>query len=101
MPRVPIAPGDGDPAHGTLNGYRNKDCRCKKCRAAQSARQRAYRAERKALGLSGTDPRHGTLNAYVNFGCRCGACTDANATDSRERAKRKRGDVAPVTDSAR
>ena len=29
-----IQPGDGDPRHGTLNGYKNHKCHCALCRAA-------------------------------------------------------------------
>lgn len=37
-----IVPDDGDPRHGTTNGYRNLGCRCDACRAANAARQLAY-----------------------------------------------------------
>jgi hypothetical protein len=33
--RSRIHPGDGDPRHGTVNGYTNLACRCDDCRAAQ------------------------------------------------------------------
>jgi len=32
----PIKPGDGDPRHGTLNGYTNHGCRCEFCRQANT-----------------------------------------------------------------
>ena len=32
-----IEPGDGDPRHGTNNGYTNYGCRCAACRAANTA----------------------------------------------------------------
>jgi hypothetical protein len=31
-----IKPGDGDPRHGTLNGYTNLCCRCDQCRSANT-----------------------------------------------------------------
>jgi hypothetical protein len=33
--RSRIHPGDGDPRHGTVNGYTNLTCRCPDCRDAQ------------------------------------------------------------------
>lgn len=37
IPRKPsrIYPGDGDPRHGTINGYQNLKCRCPDCSAAK------------------------------------------------------------------
>lgn len=37
-----IVEGDGDPRHGSTNGYRNHGCRCPECTAAASATQREY-----------------------------------------------------------
>ncbi len=37
-----IAPGDGDPRHGTRNGYVNLGCRGADCTAAKSAYDRAH-----------------------------------------------------------
>jgi hypothetical protein len=34
MTRQRIVSGDGDPRHGTMNGYHNLRCRCEICRAA-------------------------------------------------------------------
>jgi hypothetical protein len=34
--------GDGDPRHGTMNGYGNLRCRCNDCRAANTAHQKDY-----------------------------------------------------------
>lgn len=36
--RNKIVEGDGDPRHGTPNGYRNHGCHCDECRAAHSAK---------------------------------------------------------------
>lgn len=43
-----IEPGDGDPRHGSANGYNNLGCRCPDCRDANAARQRDYMARRVA-----------------------------------------------------
>lgn len=43
MPRTAITPGDGDPRHGTTNGYTNLHCRCPDCRQAWAQRTRTYR----------------------------------------------------------
>lgn len=39
-----IHPGDGDPRHGTLNGYCNLMCRCDACRSAAREYERARRS---------------------------------------------------------
>lgn len=38
-----IQPGDGDPRHGTTNGYRNHRCRCRPCTDAILAEQQGRR----------------------------------------------------------
>ena len=38
-----IYPGDGDPRHGTLNGYNHLTCRCDDCRTAPRQYQRGRR----------------------------------------------------------
>jgi hypothetical protein len=38
----PIKPGDGDPRHGTLNGYTNHACRCDLCTTANTEAHREY-----------------------------------------------------------
>jgi hypothetical protein len=40
-PRTPIQPGDGDPRHGTVNGYGNLQCRCPDCTEAYRVRHLA------------------------------------------------------------
>lgn len=40
--RPRIKAGDGDPRHGTVNGYGNLDCRCADCAAAHAANHHAY-----------------------------------------------------------
>ena len=42
-PLVVLRDGDGDPRHGTPNGYRNHVCRCTLCRAGWAAYQRDLR----------------------------------------------------------
>lgn len=70
--RTRIQLGDGDPRHGTRNGYNNLGCRCDPCRLAVQT----WRALT-GPSLAADDPRHGTVNAYNNLGCRCKACTNA------------------------
>lgn len=56
-----ITAGDGDPRHGTMNGYQNHRCRCDDCKSARSEfgrsdAQREYlriwRANRAARGIN-------------------------------------------------
>jgi hypothetical protein len=48
-----IRPGDGDPRHGTRNGYSNQQCRCDECRAAWATYARDLRRrKREALGAA-------------------------------------------------
>lgn len=76
----PIVPGDGDPRHGTVNGYTNLKCRCDKCKQAIR--------DQKAAGLPDPeDPRHGTASGYVNNGCRCARCTEAQRADCERRRR--------------
>lgn len=37
-----MEPGDGDPRHGTQNGYLNLECRCDACRESNTASQAEY-----------------------------------------------------------
>jgi len=37
-----IKAGDGDPRHGTINGYTNHACRCELCRAAHTEQHFQY-----------------------------------------------------------
>jgi hypothetical protein len=41
----PLVPLPAGIPHGTANGYRNYRCRCDDCRVANSAYQRAFRAQ--------------------------------------------------------
>lgn len=85
-----IQPGDGDPRHGTANGYANHGCRCEACRVAWRTRHRADRVAATAVGLPPDDPRHGTVTAYSYWGCRCSACTEAHRHANRAwRTQRK------------
>lgn len=73
--RSSIQPGDGDPRHGTRNGYINLACRCEPCKAA--GREANAEQKRKRLARVAADPStvpHGTLNGYTNYLCRCEPC---------------------------
>jgi len=80
--RSRICDGDGDPRHGTPNGYVNLVCRCPKCREAWRVRTIELKAARKPLPLG--DKRHGSQNGYVNYRCRCTLCQAAHAAAARK-----------------
>lgn len=86
--RSRITPGDGDPRHGTVNGYNNLHCRCTDCRVAAAG----YYWER--VVRSGTlppdDPRHGTSNAYHYWRCSCAVCRAAHAAYQRDSVRRRK-----------
>jgi len=42
--RNAITAGDGDPRHGTYNGYTNHNCHCGPCRRANAEYQLEYMA---------------------------------------------------------
>jgi hypothetical protein len=80
MSRTRIQPGDGNPRHGTPNGYANGGCRCQSCRDAWREYQRVCRERRRdPLVLAAAFVSHGSRSTYVGYGCRCGACRAANA----------------------
>jgi hypothetical protein len=98
-----ILPGDGDPRHGTRNGYVNLGCRCDLCRAASSVSSLEYkhrtgravpmeqhlaavRAEAEARDNHGTESRY-------NLGCRCRACRNGAAAARRRRRHAVRASV--------
>lgn len=64
------------PEHGTLREYRNRDCRCAPCTAANTAEIARARQARKAR-LSPDSSAHGTVSGYNNHLCRCLPCTEA------------------------
>jgi hypothetical protein len=76
----------GDPRHGTVNGYRNLGCRCLACREAAREDHRKYmdrvRVEGRVLS------EHGTELAYSS-GCRCDVCREAHNKRSREYKRRR------------
>jgi hypothetical protein len=91
MTRKTIAPGDGDPRHGTTNGYTNLACRCQDCRNAWAVycyRRQQVRAD--ALSRSALLVIHGTANGYGNYGCRCEPCTKAFSAATLARYHRRR-----------
>lgn len=42
-----IRPGDGDPRHGTQNGYINLLCKCPDCKGAHAAYRRDLRRRKR------------------------------------------------------
>jgi hypothetical protein len=97
--KTTIQPGDGDPCHGTNNGYNNLGCRCDACRVAHTSylRERGIGSYRrvpcptcggtKALRAiqcrwcyyARTEAAHGTESRYTDRGCRCDLCRAASA----------------------
>jgi hypothetical protein len=87
--RARMHPDDGDPRHGTLNGYTNLYCRCAACRAAWAKYYDETRENRSGR-LWKSDVEHGTASAYSNWRCRCRACTTAWADYKRVSRAAKR-----------
>jgi hypothetical protein len=77
---------DGDPRHGTRNGYSNLKCRCAECKAAWAAYYDGLRRQRLANLTTPDDPRHGLANFYKNHGCRCQRCRDAHQRSRKREA---------------
>lgn len=42
LPKRQLQPGDGDPRHGTINGYVHGKCRCDDCSAANTEHLRRW-----------------------------------------------------------
>lgn len=84
MARKPkrISPGDGDPRHGTANGYQNLGCRGPCCRAAWATYYDDLRAKPRSP-LPPDDPRHGTSVGYHWWHCKCALCVARNNADSK------------------
>lgn len=73
----------GETWHGTAGGYRNRDCRCDACKAANGALQMQLRRNRNQKRLDGfTGFAHGATG-YQEWGCRCGECKAAKAAQQR------------------
>lgn len=85
------APLDPDsPAHGTVNGYGNRGCRCDACREAHRKSHSAYMKRVRETGeLANGDVQHGTSYRY-DVGCRCDACREAHNAKSRATKQRLR-----------
>lgn len=82
---------EGDPRHGTPNGYTNHGCRCAPCKTAWAAEFKRM-AENRAARLA-ADPTlapHGVVSTYFNWKCRCVECRSAHAAATRELRARKR-----------
>lgn len=87
MPHAEKRLDDGDPRHGTVNGYKNWKCRCDACRLASAAEHREYmRRLREAGRVLG---EHGSAIAYET-GCRCDTCRLAHNQRSVEKKRRIR-----------
>lgn len=100
-----IREGDGDPRHGTRNGYTNHGCRCRSCTTANSEAVKQYmwrsgRADplpeyqrylnaRPSLVVLGGRRTHGIPGTYF-AGCRCRPCRNANAAHQRAWREQKR-----------
>jgi hypothetical protein len=83
-----IFPGDGDPRHGSANGYNNLQCRCAPCTAAWAAYRLALGAKARPP-LPPGDPRHGTSSGLRWWHCHCRLCLDKAAADEA-RGRRQR-----------
>jgi hypothetical protein len=88
-----IHPGDGDPRHGSENGYSNLRCRCQHCRRAWAFTYQKRR-ERKRSEPTPVDA-HGTVSGYSYWGCRCPKCTEIHNERYRELRCRKRSAQSP------
>ncbi len=79
--------------HGTISAYQ-RGCRCRPCKDAVAAYQRAWVAQRK------TEEKpahiHGTTNGYVNYRCRCVACRAAQAASIKQQKTLRRSRTAPA-----
>jgi hypothetical protein len=89
-----IHPGDGDPRHGTENGYSNLRCRCQHCRRAWAFTVRKRRG-RKRSEPTPVDA-HGTVSGYSYWGCRCPKCTEIHNERYRELRYRRRNEQSPI-----
>lgn len=85
-----IAAGDGDPRHGTVNGYVNLKCRCPDCRKAWAERARALRREHELR----EPPVHGRSSSYLNWRCKCEDCTRANRFKHQDWVERRKRESA-------
>jgi hypothetical protein len=83
-----IYPGDGDPRHGTANGYGNLGCRGPDCTAAWARYHYDLEAKPRPP-LDPDDPRHGTSSGYRWWKCRCAECMGYNAEIARRAYARK------------
>jgi hypothetical protein len=74
--------------HGTRLAYRQRKCRCLKCRAWQANDTLRLRLRRRGR-LAPDDPRHGQRSTYNNWMCRCERCSTAKAIYMKERYPRR------------
>lgn len=78
-----------EPDHG-LTRYRNYNCRCTTCRAANTAHANETRATRMARPNALDNVTHGKTSTYSNYGCRCQPCTKANSASSAQYKRKQR-----------
>ncbi|MBC7630540.1 hypothetical protein [Aeromicrobium sp.] len=82
---------EGDPRHGTQNGYGNHKCRCDACREANRIKHGEYMTRIRESGELAELPNvvHGTSYRY-DVGCRCDPCREAHNAKSRATKARLR-----------
>lgn len=87
-----IREGDGDPRHGTYNGYNNLKCRGECCRSA--ARRHSGDVPLKIhlarVHAAAQVVNHGTSWAYEGKGCRCPDCREARRRRGQQQRDAKR-----------
>ena len=91
---------EGDPRHGTMNGY-NYKCKCRPCKAASSEYQREYKKDKlEEMQQNLEHSFHGTAQGY-NIGCRCDPCKAAIFEHQREYKKDKLEEMQQNPDDPR
>lgn len=86
--QVEPAPMPSSGVHGKATSYDN-GCRCERCRAAATAKARAWRARVRQDPAAADRAGHGKSTTYKNYGCRCDECRQAQR-DSLAAAKARR-----------
>lgn len=83
----PFSAGDGDPRHGTVNGYGNLKCRCPECKAANTARLKEYREANPEVVRQANAKRrtqlHEQARNVLSIAASCGMPDTFWQTDSR------------------
>ncbi|MER7813726.1 hypothetical protein ABZ714_30815 [Streptomyces sp. NPDC006798] len=79
--------------HGDHRRYA-QGCRCGLCRAAHTAQNRVWRAQRAADPAAADRAGHGKASTYTNYLCRCDLCVAAHSAlmaANHQARKRARG----------